>query len=168
MSYSYIKSVYPNFENSKDFNLNQVNTQESSQKETVSPINSNEGNLPYIKEKEAGFAKDIAIETYVPNRTAQLSLANYTVLKARIPGDPGMLAGKTINFNLLTLKPSDTKKDLDKFYSGKYLVTAVRHIIQPNNGTFQTILEIAKDSSAKGYQNPNNNDAVWKDATTSA
>ena len=92
------------------------------------------------------MAKDIAIENYVPLRTAQLSLANYNVLKLMIPGDPGISAGRTIQFNLMTIKPSTTTRELDKFYSGKYLVTAVRHRILPK-GSYQTILEIAKDSS---------------------
>jgi hypothetical protein len=90
-----------------------------------------------------------------PNRTAQIALANYTIIRASIPGDPGITAGRTINFNLYTLKPTNNKKDLDKFYSGKYLVTAVRHIILPQ-GLYQTILELAKDSSATTYQNIKN------------
>jgi hypothetical protein len=120
--------------------------------------NAGEGNVPYMKQKEAGFAKDIFAETYVPQRTAQLNLANYNVVKLAIPGDPGLTAGKVIEFNLMTIKPTTTKKDLDKFYSGKYLVTAVRHVIQPMNGTYQTILEIAKDSADNKYQNVNNSD----------
>jgi hypothetical protein len=105
------------------------------------------------------LAKNIAIETYVPNRTAQISLANYTVLKIKIPGDPGITVGRTIQFNLLTLKPTTETKNLDEFYSGKYLVTAVRHIIQPT--AFQTVLEIAKDSTPKPYGGINYDSDAW-------
>jgi hypothetical protein len=45
-------------------------------------------------------------------------------------------------------------KDKDKFYSGKYLVTAVRHILQ-SQGVYQTVVEIAKDSSLRSYQSVN-------------
>jgi hypothetical protein len=107
-------------------------------------------------------AKNIAIETYVPNRTAQISLANYTVLKIKIPGDSGITVGRTINFNLLTLKPTTQQKNLDEFYSGKYLVTAVRHIIQPT--AFQTVLEIAKDSTPKRYTGIRNDSDAWNKA----
>jgi len=120
---------------------------------------------PYIKQSVGGVAKNIAIETYVPNRTAQISLANYTVIKAKIPGDPGITAGRTINFNLLTLKPTSSTKELDNFYSGKYLVTAVRHVIQPT--AFQTILEIAKDSTATKYAGINNETSAWQNAVKS-
>ena len=41
-------------------------------------------------------------------------------------------------------------RELDKFYSGKYLVSAVRHMIGVN--TFNTVLEIAKDSSPNSPQ----------------
>jgi hypothetical protein len=107
--------------------------------------NANQSNVPYIKGKEAGVAKDIYAETFVPQRTAQLSLTNYNVIKLTIPGDPGITAGKTIELSLPSIKPTNSKRELDKFYSGKYLVTAVRQMIGIN--TYQTLLEIAKDSS---------------------
>jgi len=128
----------------------------------VATGNSNQVNLPYIKEKEGGFAKDISIETFVPLRTAAISLANYTSIKLSIPGDPGITAGRTINFDLYSLKPTDNLKELDKFYSGKYLVTAVRHIIQPTR--YQTILEIAKDSSKTAYTQTDNKSPTTKEA----
>jgi hypothetical protein len=128
----------------------------------VSFGNSNQKQVPYIKEKEDGVAQDIFVETYIPNRTAQISLANFTIVKATIPGDPGITAGRTINFNLLSLKPG-TERELDKFYSGKYLVTAVRHIIQ-SQGVYQTVLEIAKDSTPTAYSAINNDSSSWKAA----
>jgi len=124
----------------------------------VLTANAGQQNSPYIKQVPGGVAKNIAAETYIPNRTAQISLANYNVLKLKIPGDTGISAGRTINFNLLSLKPGD-KKELDKHYSGKYLVTAVRHIIQPT--TFQTVLEVAKDSSPTPYGGVNNQSAEY-------
>lgn len=125
----------------------------------VVTTNSGQNNSEYIKSIPGSVAKDIGIENYVPLRTAQIALANYTVLKLTIPGDTGITAGRTINFNLLTVKPSNELKKLDKFYSGKYLVTAVRHIIQ-SQGVFQTVLEIAKESNTTtmGTVNPNTND----------
>jgi hypothetical protein len=128
----------------------------------VATGNAFQQNEPYIKQAVDGVAKNIAIETYVPNRTAQISLANYTVLKIKIPGDSGITVGRTINFNLLTLKPTTQQKNLDEFYSGKYLVTAVRHIIQPT--AFQTVLEIAKDSTPKRYTGIRNESDAWNKA----
>lgn len=107
----------------------------------------------YIDEKPGSVAKDIFADTYVKYRTAQLALANHTVVKLVIPGDPGLSVGRTINFDMLSLTGGQTK-DKDKFYSGKYLVTAVRHILQ-SQGVYQTVVEIAKDSSLRNYQSVN-------------
>jgi hypothetical protein len=123
--------------------------------------NAGQRNVPYIKQAEGGVAQDIFLETYIPNRTSQISLANFTRIKATIPGDPGLTAGRTIQFNLLTLKPGK-ERDLDKFYSGKYLVTAVRHIIQ--QGAYQTVIEICKDSSPTALPAINNDTAELKAA----
>jgi hypothetical protein len=125
----------------------------------VATSNAFQTEAPYIKQAPGSVAKNIAIENYVPNRTAQLSLANYTVVKMTIPGDPGITAGRTIDFSLLTIKPTTNTRELDKFYSGKYLVTAVRHIIQPE-GIFQTVLEIAKGSSTTPYGSVNTIDST--------
>lgn len=131
----------------------------------VAPNQSYEGSLkvlwgttkantsPYIDEKPGSVAKDIFAETYVKYRTAQLALANHTVVKLVIPGDPGLTVGRTIEFDMLSLTGGQTK-DKDKFYSGKYLVTAVRHILQ-SQGVYQTVVEIAKDSSLRNYQSVN-------------
>jgi hypothetical protein len=130
----------------------------------VATGNANHGNVPYIKEKEGGFAKDIFIETILPLRTAAISLANFTAMKMAVPGDPGLTAGKVIEFNLFTLKPTNNTKELDKFYSGKYLVTAVRHIIKQT--AYQTILEMAKESLPKAQEGANNSDKNIRQAIT--
>lgn len=124
--------------------------------------NSNQQDVAWVKQ-QGGTAKDIFIETYVPNRTAQISLANYTTIKAVVPGDPGITAGRTIKFDLLTLKPDLNIRELDAFYSGKYLVSAVRHIIS-SSGSYQTILELTKDSSSTRYPTIDNNSTTWKEA----
>lgn len=117
--------------------------------------NSQQKFVPYIAEKDGSVAEDIFIETYVPNRTAQLSLANYTTLKMSIPGDTSITAGKMINFNVYKLLPEDEsgKKELDEFFSGRYLVSAVRHVVQ-TQGVYQTILEIVKSTTEGKYSSP--------------
>lgn len=127
--------------------------------------NSAQQDVPYIKNIDGAVAKSIFVETFVPNRTAQISLSNYTSLKIAIPGDPGISVGRTIKFNLLSLKSANDNKDLDQMYSGKYLVTAVRHIIETPN-SYRTILELAKDSTPSPTSAINNNDSSWKEAVS--
>lgn len=131
----------------------------------VAITNSPQQNVKYIKERQGSTAKDVFIETYIPKRTAQLALANYTVLKAIIPGDPGITVGRVVQFNVMTLKPNSNKKELDKFYSGNYLVTAVRHIIQAH-GIYQTVLELSKDSSKTDHSTGNSSTPSWKSAVS--
>ena len=109
--------------------------------------NQNQMKKSYIP--QGSVAPDIFLETFVPNRTSQISLANYTVVKIKIPGDPFITAGKTVQFNFPSISP---EKGLDKNYSGKYLVTAVRHLIQ-SQGIYQTVLELAKDSDPRFTNN---------------
>ena len=132
----------------------------------VATSNKNEINIPYIKQKQAGIAKDIFIETYIPYRTAQIPLSNYTTIKLTIPGDPGVFVGTPIEFALNTLDSGKSTKESDKFYSGKYLVTAVRHIIQ-STGIFQTIMEISKESGQIQYASVDNNSVEIRKAVQS-
>jgi hypothetical protein len=146
-------------------NKNQTQNYESVVKVVTS--NSNEINVPYIKNKGgAGIAKDIFIETYVPYRTAQIPLANYTTIKLTIPGDPGIYVGTPIEFALNTLDSGKPTKESDRFYSGKYLVTAVRHMIQ-TAGVFQTVLEISKESTQTQYAAVNNDSTILKEVVKS-
>ena len=126
--------------------------------------NSGQKDKDYIKQNASGVAKDIYAETSVPNRTAQIALANYTVIKAIIPGDTGITAGRTINFQLYSnsFDPESNNRKFDEFFSGKYLVTAVRHVIQ-SQGVFQTILELAKESLKSSYPSPSYSNMEYKD-----
>jgi hypothetical protein len=111
--------------------------------------NKEQDKVPFIKGSDETLGEDIGIEKFVPNRTAELSMANYNVLKITIPGDPNITVGDVIQFNLYSMS-LETNRDLDKFFSGNYLVNAVRHVIITPS-TYQTVLEIAKDSSVEDH-----------------
>lgn len=115
----------------------------------LSVSNAEQEKNAYIKTNGVD-SKDVFMENNIPNRTAQIGLANYTIVKIVVPGDPGVTAGRTVNFNIYSLKPGTNKRELDKFYSGKYLVTAVRHIATSPN-EYRTVLELGRDSSTKKY-----------------
>jgi len=99
----------------------------------------------------ASVANDIKIEDFVPNRVAQLGLVNYMKIKITVPGDSQIVVGSLLGFNAYDLKPTSYSnadgqgsKAPDLFYSGNYLVTAVRHIV--NNTDMRTVIEMVKDS----------------------
>jgi hypothetical protein len=124
--------------------------------------NSGQKDVSYIGGKPGSYSHNIFIEEYVPNRTAQISLTNYNKMKLVIDGDPGATVGSTINFNLLSTNPKTNGKEPDKFYSGKYLITAVRHSI--NITSFKTVLEIVKDSAPNQYVTPKDESTLWKNS----
>ena len=120
--------------------------------------NYNEKSSPYVTSNDTeAVAHNIYAETYVPYRTAQLSLVNYTRIKLSVAGDPNLTVGMTINFSLKSTNPNDSESD--SFYSGKYIITAVRHLI---NDTYKTVLEIAKDSTTTQYASPDMNSTIWQ------
>ena len=102
----------------------------------------------YIAQNPDTVANDINIRKYMPNRVAQIALANYTRIKITVAGDPALLAGKTITFNTYGFNGTD-KREKDSFYSGKYLITAVRHIVK--NNSYITVMELAKESVSSSY-----------------
>jgi hypothetical protein len=110
--------------------------------------NSGEKNANYFKDTGGqGVAQDVYMQECLSARTAQVALANYTVLKIVVPGDINLTAGKTIDLSYYSLRLNSTDtRDLDDFYSGRYLITAARHILQ-STGVYQTILEITKSST---------------------
>jgi hypothetical protein len=121
--------------------------------------NFKQNQVPYIASQGPdSVGKDIYAETYIPYRTAQLALANYTRVKISVPGDPGLTVGTNINFSLLSKNPNN--KEPDPFYSGNYLITAVRHMITMNE--YKTVLEITKESTTKQYASPDNGSALWQ------
>lgn len=120
--------------------------------------NYNQTDSALIKSKPGSVGHDIFAETYIPWRTAQLPLANYTRIKISVPGDTALTVGRVITFNLLSKDP--VKKEPDAFYSGNYLITAVRHLLTVH--TYRTILELAKGSSVTQYASVDNNSSIWK------
>jgi len=125
--------------------------------------NSNQNDSALIKNSPGSVAHDIFAETYIPNRTAQIPLANYNRMKISVWGDPALTVGTVIKFNLLSKDPVEEKKGLDDFYSGNYLVTAVRHILNPPF-QYRTILEICKESVPTPYADPKNDKVGWSNA----
>jgi len=112
-----------------------------------------------ISEQPWSVANDIRAEDYVPNRTAQLSLSHYSRIRLSVAGDPNLTVGMILN---ILLPSSRSKSDSgyddgkeDTYNSGKYMITAVRHIID-FAGKYETILEVVKDSygdSVNMYKN---------------
>jgi hypothetical protein len=138
-------------------------TANKTNKSLIKVVTTNTGEIlenEYIKSHQPD-TKDILIETTVPYRTAQLSHINYIKYKISIPGDPLMTVGRVIEFSLPEITRASGGKEPDKFYSGKFLVTALKHTIDVEN-RFTTIIEISKESLPNAYATPDNGSSAWK------
>jgi hypothetical protein len=127
----------------------------------VATSNSEQKKAKYISDKSESVANDVYVEEYIPYRTAQLALLNYSRIKIALSGDPNLRIGTTIDIKLPSMRGPDgsgnNTGDYDRHHSGKYLITSVRHIIDVNM-KYETVLELAKDSfnsSVPSYGNAN-------------
>lgn len=116
----------------------------------------------YIKDKKITINEN-QVEQTVSNRTAQISMLCATRLKILIPGDIELAVGKIVEFNMpeTVYTAKNKQKSSDSFYSGKYLITALRHVYNQNNN-FVTCLELSKESFPNSYSDFDNNDPGWK------
>lgn len=120
----------------------------------VCVTNSNQRLNSYIKNKPEAVKSDMFVEKALPNRKAQLLLANYSRIKITVPGNAKLSVGMTLNVvvprmaaDTYTKVSNPVQRDNDPQLSGKYLITAVRHIIDPKS--YFTVLELSKDSFEK-------------------
>lgn len=163
LSQNYIETIFDYSESSKySKKLNEFGVLTNAKNSSGETINRTPGSLklvtgisassksPYVISKNIEI-KDVQVEKTIQNRMSNLSILNSTRLKLVLPGDPLLTVGKTIIFNLPNVGLHDGKQ-LDSYYSGKYLITAVRHKTL-QTGAYQTILEICKESIPTPYGN---------------
>jgi hypothetical protein len=129
--------------------------------------NSNQKKQPFIAGKPNSVGNDIFVETFMPNRVAQIALANYMRIKITVPGDPNLAVGKLIDFQIYTATPSDyttiknkSNRTPDPLYSGKYVISALRHILR--NNSYITVMELCKESNVTAYAGFDNSNATLK------
>lgn len=90
------------------------------------------------------------VDVTIPHRFAQLRIISGNRLKIAVPGDTNLTIGLIIYIELKCPAPvqqsnTEPSKKTDKFYSGRYLITALHHRIDQEQN-FETILELCKDS----------------------
>lgn len=97
--------------------------------------------------KNQNEIKDYNIEYTIPYRAAQFGLLGYNRFKITVPGDPKLITGKLIYVYIpqTTVDDSKSTQPENRFLSGYYLISAIRHIIN-KTGDYKTVLEIRKDS----------------------
>lgn len=90
-------------------------------------------------------ADNLSAETWVLQRNAYLSGIHGFQVRVVMPGNMNMRVGQVVEMNLpaATVGTSE-QKPIDMLYSGKYLITAIRHKV--DRVKYVCILELSKDS----------------------
>jgi hypothetical protein len=106
--------------------------------------NKGQSNAPYFISKGVR-SNDTFIEDYLVQRKMLIDAINTNELHCEVPGNPQYTAGFTLDVNIPAFTQNFKNERVnDPYHSGKYLITAVRHVIVP--GSLQTVLELSKNS----------------------
>ena len=89
------------------------------------------------------------VEQWLLQRNMYLSGIHTNRMTLSIPGNVGLTVGNTVDVKFPAIISQTKTREFDQLYSGKYLITALRHSI--NKLEHLSYLEISKDSSAVKY-----------------
>ncbi len=113
----------------------------------IYPTTTYQKDNPYIQAHQPDIKPNFA-ENVIPYRKAQLNLLRYNRVKLLVPGDPYIAIGDIIRIHMPQTFIDDKGRRRDRFFSGYYLVTCLRHVLDQENN-FQTLLEVVKDAYTK-------------------
>lgn len=91
------------------------------------------------------------VDKWLLQRASQMALLNNNQMRISIYGDSQIEAGMVVYIDFPYVTPTNNPNDTytDKYKSGRYLVTAVKHRICEDR--FMTNLELCRDSSISAY-----------------
>jgi hypothetical protein len=83
-------------------------------------------------------------------RNSQLQQINAIRLQIVVPGDSQRHVGEVVEVRIPAIEEkNDTGGGkLDAAFSGRYLVSKIKHIMTPAQGSYETIMMLIKDSYA--------------------
>jgi len=111
----------------------------------------------------SGVALPNKVEQWLIQRNMYLSLLHSSRVNISMPGDTEFRVGQVLNAKFPSfIMPDITEKQLDKLYSGKYFIAALRHSL--NRQTHMCYLELAKESTAVSYPQALNTSELIKSA----
>lgn len=92
-----------------------------------------------------------SVETWERQRLSQMIQAEAIRMRVIVPGDSRRKVGEVVKINIPSPESLIDKsgEELDKYYSGRYLISALRHKI--DQGSYVLVMELIKDSVVKAY-----------------
>lgn len=116
---------------------------------------------PGIANKQPGINPNL-VENWLLTRISRINQLNYLKLKLVAPGDTYITVGDIIEFRIpiVSAKIIGQNNDND-YYSGRYLITAIRHIFSYSK--YEMLIEATRDCLSKEYPNAENSNLVVRE-----
>lgn len=149
------KTPYP-FHNNNEDRLKNKTTKNYFAFRRMYPTNLTHGITSYISQRQPGLVPNL-VENWMLQRVSKINQLNYFKLKLVAPGDTLITIGDIIEFRIpLVANKVKGEKNENPYYSGRYLVTAIRHIIDYQR--YEMIIEATRDCLAVEYPKADNSD----------
>ena len=73
---------------------------------------------------------------------------NSIQLEITVSGDSQRRVGEIVYINLPSIEPKNEENptSVDPFYSGRYMISRIKHTLSAESNTYETIMELVKDS----------------------
>jgi len=122
------------------------------------PTNKGHDTDSNISKKQSGINQNL-VESWLLQRVSQINQLNYFKLKLVIPGDTYITVGDVIEFSLpLGTGDDPGGQNINPYYSGRYLITAIRHKL--NYESYEMIVEATKDCLSEEYPDALSGDSL--------
>jgi hypothetical protein len=150
-----IDNSYNNFDDGQYSEIERVNSRNPELRLQSSnyPYKSNDGQYKITIDHLPDSGKTTKNKTLAKRYNIISSYKNGPKIHAELPFNTDITIGKMINVNIISMNVKDVNNsptsEQDKFMTGKYIITACRHHIKPNNSI--TVVELSKDSYTQTY-----------------
>ena len=112
----------------------------------------------YTSDSELLYESNAIPETLLSRQAKFMELNAGTSINMQIKGNTTIACGDIVEFNMPIVGKEHGKGDSDIYYSGRYLISKLRHIFQPSSNNHEIALTLVKDSFSREL--PINRDAT--------
>jgi len=102
----------------------------------------------YTSDNESLYESNAIPRTLLSRQAKFMELNAGTSINMQIKGNTTIACGDIVEFDMPIVGKSHGKGDSDIYYSGRYLISKLRHIFQPSSNNHEIALTLVKDSFA--------------------
>jgi hypothetical protein len=123
--------------------------------------NKGQSNAEYFASR-AFRVTDTNVESSLMQRDSQINLLNNTVLNCTVPGNTLFTVGNIVEVEMPSFaQNSPNMRNIDPYLSGRYLISAIRHVLVPSGG-HQTLMRLCKNSYSAPLDDANTTSANYR------